>query len=430
MNRLLQSFWILISVATFSVSSYAQITYFEQDFNGSGPFVNSNPGVGQFTNLIETEPTRCYFGFQDGAMNMIRTQSTMGGSAIAVRSVPFSPNPETLYIQITLTVKEVIEDGNPAVYFYVGENLPTAQFPNNNNVFSRPSISIQKSGFIVRDIESNKNSVLFPLNTSVTMTLVLNNSQGSTVYKMPESAATATHLLGPQRYDLWANDQPVVTGGVSYTPYSPTKLSNFQLRFWKGVGTVSIDNIRIRDIDGVLPLRFKSFNAQLIKKDAELFWEAEEARDSTSFIVQRSWDNIHFEAIGEVAILADSKAGYTFIDRDIPLGITYYRVIQFDNNGQEIAQSIVRDIVKNSAEKSLGIWPNPSDGSVIHIFNLPESASDIKLLNIQGSEIKINIKQADQISIDLIPESHLFPGLYLVTYMHEGKRKSLKVLIG
>lgn len=430
MNRLLQCFWILISVATSAVSAYSQITYFEQDFNGSGPYVNPNPGPGQFTNIIENMPATSFIKFQNGAMEMIRTQNGNGGSVSAVRSVPFSPNPETLYIQITLTVKNVTEAGNPAAYFYIGENFFSSQFPSNSALFSRPSIKFDASGFVIRDVNTNSNSGTFPLNTPVTLTWVQNNSHSSTVYKMPESASVANNAIGAQRYDLWVNNVQIVDEGISYPSYSISKLSNMQIRFLEGVGTISIDNIRIRDIDGVLPVRFKNFNAKLVEKDAELFWEAEQPRDSMSFIVQRSQDNIHFEAVGEVSTIVDPIAGYRFIDRDIPLGTTYYRVVELANNGEEVAQSIVRDIVRNGVEKSFGIWPNPSDGSVIHFFNLPESAKDVKLLNIQGLEIKMSAKRMDKSRMDVMPEIHLFPGLYLITYMDEGKRKSLKVLVG
>ncbi|MBE9460690.1 T9SS C-terminal target domain-containing protein [Dyadobacter subterraneus] len=239
---------ILSFVASYS---FAQTNYMQVDF----------PDVSQFTNLITTNATLSKFEYgPPGYMDMVRTQATNGGLLRALRATPFSPNPETLYIQITFSVEEISVADVNALYFYSGENFsPTnSTFPANSTLFSRFSVDFLASSFVIHDIQTNKKSNPLPLHTPVTVTWLLNNSADGQIYRKPETAANPQYKVMPGKYDLWINDELVAYEASAYPgagAYTTTKLSNFEIRFWTGVGRIRFANLRIRDITNILLLR-------------------------------------------------------------------------------------------------------------------------------------------------------------------------------
>lgn len=233
----------------FATYSFAQTNYMEENFSGAS----------QFTHLITTNAALSKFEFGPGYMDMVRTQATNGGLLRALRATPFSPNPQTLYIQITFSVEEISVADVNALYFYSGENFsPTnSTFPANSTLFSRFSVDFLSSSFVIHDIQTNKKSGPLPLHTPVTVTWLLNNSSDGQIYRKPETAPNPNYKVMPGKYDLWVNDELVADEAGAYPgagAYTTTKLSNFEIRFWTGVGRVRFTNLRIRDITNILLL--------------------------------------------------------------------------------------------------------------------------------------------------------------------------------
>lgn len=245
-----------------SFSARAQTVYLDQDFTGGGPFVDPSPNTTQFSHLVSTNFALSKWEFGPGYMDLIRLQFTDGGLVRAIRATPFSPNPETLYIQLTFSVEEITEAKVNAVYFYSGENFsPTnSTFPSNSNLFSRFTIDFLASSFVIHDIQTNRKSNPLPLKTPVTVTWLLNNSADGQVYRKPETATNPDYKVMPGKYDLWVNDVLLVDEAEAYpgaVKRTATKLSNFEIRFWDGVGRVRFTSLRIRDITHILKIQAK-----------------------------------------------------------------------------------------------------------------------------------------------------------------------------
>ena len=236
-----------------SASAYSQKSYFHQDFTGNGPFVSSNPNSGQFSHILETVPKLSFHEFHQGYMDLIRSEqdSATGGIIRVMKATPFSPNPETLFIQMKISVEEMQTNSLNAMYFYVGENFSTTNnsFPSNALMFGRFSIHFQGSTFVLRDLETQTTSKAIPVTTPITLTWVLNNSDNEQAYKLTKSAS-AEHSVKPKTYDLWIDDEAVKLQIPAYPGssfYSHTKLSNFEMRFRNGVGKIRIYGLLITD---------------------------------------------------------------------------------------------------------------------------------------------------------------------------------------
>lgn len=252
-SRLLLSFQAICLLFLFSQGLFAQTTYFHQDFSPAQSYVNPVPDAGQFSHVIQTVPSLSYCKFQNGFMDLVRTQqdSATGGIIRVLRASPFKPNPETLFIQIRLSAESVQSSTVNAVYFYTGENFNPANnsFPGNALMFGKIALNFAGSAFTVKDLETQTSSKGIKTKTAVVLTWVLNNSAKSFKYKLfPEDAEEYEAYAGS--YDVWVNKESVSRNSKAYpgnSVFSKSKLSNFEIRFRNGIGKIRIYDLLIRE---------------------------------------------------------------------------------------------------------------------------------------------------------------------------------------
>ncbi|SDG12880.1 Por secretion system C-terminal sorting domain-containing protein [Dyadobacter soli] len=235
-----------------SLAGSAQTTFFHQDFSQTTGLINPQPDTSQFSHVILTAPALSYHKFHKGYMELTRTRldSLTGGIIRAMRATPFSPNPETLIVRITLSVEGVQAPALNAMYFYIGEdfNPVNNSFPGNGLMFAKCAINFLEDGFNIKDLETRQVSKTYAEKKQVTLTWVLNNSAVPLEYHINPTSPEET--AQPGTYDLWVGNEPVARNANAYpgtSAYSKTKLSNFEMRFRNGVGKFRIDEIRIDD---------------------------------------------------------------------------------------------------------------------------------------------------------------------------------------
>ncbi|MEO6282108.1 MAG: T9SS type A sorting domain-containing protein [Dyadobacter sp.] len=250
---ILAKFRAVALLALISQISLAQVTYFHQDFAQSRSFVNATPDTGQFSHIIQTVPALSYSKFYKGHMDLVRTQqdSATGGIIRALRATPFSPNPETLFIQIRMSAELIQSSSVNALYLYAGENFDPEHnsFPGNALMFAKCAINFQGSSFALKDLGTLATSKEIEAKKTVTLTWVLNNSEQPHTYKL-FPADQNEYITLPGSYDLWVDHEPVSRNSKAYpgnSMFSKTKLSNFEIRFRNGIGKIRIDEMLIRE---------------------------------------------------------------------------------------------------------------------------------------------------------------------------------------
>jgi hypothetical protein len=243
----------VVGLLLVSQISLAQVTYFHQDFSQSRSFVNAEPDTSQFSHIVQTVPALSYYKFYKGHMDLVRSQqdSATGGIIRALRATPFTPNPETLFIQIRLSAESIQSSSVNALYFYVGEDFDPENnsFPGNGLMFGKCAINFQGSSFTLKDLGTLATSKEIGAKKTVTLTWVLNNSEQPHTYKLFPSDQDAYFTL-PGSYDLWVDHEPVSRNSKAYpgnSMFSKSKLSNFEIRFRNGIGKIRIYDILIRE---------------------------------------------------------------------------------------------------------------------------------------------------------------------------------------
>jgi hypothetical protein len=230
----------------------AQTTYLHQNFSKTGSLINPLPDTSQFSHIILTAPALSFYKLHKGYLELTRTQqdSATGGIIRVLRATPFSPNPETLFIQIRLSAESIQSGAVNAIYCYVGEQFDPVNnsFPANGLMFGRFIINFGNKSFSVKDPETQSVSEPIDLKKMVTLTWALNNSMEPFRYRVKSSGRD--EIASPGTYDLWVDDQVVQKGSNAYpgnSAFSPAKLSNFEIRYRNGLGRIHIHEILIAD---------------------------------------------------------------------------------------------------------------------------------------------------------------------------------------
>ena len=92
-----------------------------------------------------------------------------------------------------------------------------------------------------------------------------------------------------------------------------------------------------------LPIELISFNAKKHEDNVQIYWETATEINNDYFIVERSFDGVHFSPISRINGAGNSThiINYSIEDQDYVNGINYYRLTQVDFNGDETISKIV-----------------------------------------------------------------------------------------
>ncbi|MPR33995.1 T9SS type A sorting domain-containing protein [Salmonirosea aquatica] len=411
---------------------YAQTDYFIQDFTYPVGYTSTTPNNTQFNVLVANNNSSIVFS----GGKMIITRVTTPAQAFFARNTNFSPVPSTLYLEVDINVPLVTSPINGAAIFNIGQNLATNGTANPNaDLFARFSINLGANNtFQIRNVSgggSTIDSPTFPSSQTVKVIVAMNNGSKSTTYFDPRNARAPQIVLQPGTYDIWVNNVPLVLGrGKVAGPAGNVTLTNFNFLFNSGGGSIVMDNLRIRDISGVLPVNLTYFTAQPIGQQVELGWETAWEKNSREFVVQRSSDLQEFGDLGSIAAAGetDGRRQYSFTDMAPLPGVNYYRLRMVDKDGT-YEYSKVRDVIVHSDQPTLWVTPNPTTGERIRFRASSVDISALKLTTISGQNINFRINQGSDGYTELIPHSVLSPGMYFLILNQDGFRSHTKVLV-
>ena len=365
------------------------------------------------------------------------TRGASPAQAFFLRSTNFSPIPTTLYLEVDVSVPTVVANINGAAIFNIGRDFTSVGSPANAEVFARFSINLGVNNtFQIRNVPgvpggATANSTTFPNTKTVKVIVAMNNDVADAMYFDPRDANAPQMVLKPGTYDIWVDNEPLRLGRVKVAGASGNvTLSNFNFQFNMGEGTITLDNLRIRDISGVLPVKLTYFTAEAIGNQVELGWETAWEKNSREFIIQRSSDLKEFGDIGRVTAAGETEGRrqYSFVDQAPLPGASYYRLRMVDKDGT-YEYSRVEDVIVHSDQPILLVAGNPTIGDLIRLRTSLEDLSELKLTNIMGQNINFRISQNSDGYLELKPSSMLAPGMYFLSLNKEGFRNYIKVLV-
>jgi disulfide bond formation protein DsbB len=191
-------------------------------------------------------------------------------------------------------------------------------------------------------------------------------------------------------------------------------------------------NNTLTKTSGPLPVVFSKFNAECRGASARLTWQTTEEVNADYFEIQGSNDAWHWNAIGHIAAVGNSKATNDyFFDIEAGLNQGYYRIKEYDRDGKTQETRIV--VAKCGDEvENIVLAPNPVQ-SVLQIrgANYGIDIRPVSITGISGRIYALSDREIVKSTIgNTINVSHLPAGLYVLAIRigNEGELKYLKFL--
>jgi hypothetical protein len=167
-----------------------------------------------------------------------------------------------------------------------------------------------------------------------------------------------------------------------------TRGSVFNIQFQTGTGYACGRVLVCATGSCTLPVELLNFNVAREGNSAVLNWATTKEQNSSHFIIQKSSDGVNFVNAGTVNAAGNSSAqvGYSFRDEALDVGTTYYRLAQYDVDG-EVHYSEIRSVNKEGIS-GVKIVPNPNNGSFqVYLQGLGKNEAKFVILNSLGQAV-------------------------------------------
>lgn len=182
----------------------------------------------------------------------------------------------------------------------------------------------------------------------------------------------------------------------------------------------------------LLPVELTFFDAKKMENEVELNWQTASETNNYGFDIQRSADGKIWNSIGFVEGQGTTNRinNYQFIDAKPLSGTSFYRLQQFDYDGQHQYSDIQSIRFDTYQAAGVRLFPNPAvAGQVLHIQSDGEPIQAIQLLTASGQSVA-TITPTDQLTTQLELPSDLPKGLYILSIAHNsGITTSQKLMI-
>lgn len=177
---------------------------------------------------------------------------------------------------------------------------------------------------------------------------------------------------------------PVVSNMINNGTYA------VEVEVVDNLGATTKDTVLITETYAVAPVDFLYFKGKNIGKNNILQWATATELNNHGFEVQRSSDGKEYTTIAFVqgADAATQQRDYSFTDVNAPQHLSYYRLLQFDNNKQT---RYSRVITVNNANSTLSLeyYPNPVRNNLaIQLQSADRGLVRIRLRGLDGKVLR------------------------------------------
>lgn len=179
-----------------------------------------------------------------------------------------------------------------------------------------------------------------------------------------------------------------------------------------------------------LPVELVTFKAEEENKKVKVNWQTASERESSHFVIERSKDLYEFEEVANIDAKGTTSQSnnYTWLDENPYLGISYYRLTQIDKDGTPQLYRSVAVLVEDD-DKSITVFPNPSEGGTIQVKGENLKQYDFSLLTSIGDVVSSKTEVVSENQVSVIPTQTLQSGTYLLILKNQTIQKGLKVII-
>ncbi len=210
--------------------------------------------------------------------------------------------------------------------------------------------------------------------------------------------------------------------GIDYMEFQFTSLTGGGLAYTVGSNSV------------ILPVDLLSFDAKARSNNTvEVVWTTASEINSDRFEIERSSDGENWKYIGQVPAAGNSnrEIDYSYFDTEPLSGISYYRLVQVDLNGDvDVSETRMVRFDEMLAEEMILVYPNPSSGSfTVEMIVLENNQGKLLLVNPLGQTIRNWSFGATELGHQSINVEGLSAGSYLVLWERPTGLSSVKLIV-
>jgi hypothetical protein len=228
-----------------------------------------------------------------------------------------------------------------------------------------------------------------------------------------------SNALADRQFMHYGNDWE----NISYIPGNFATDNNAQGYSWVTQEDVTnFSPFTISNSTSSLPIELISFNANCnANNHVDIDWSTASENQSSHFLIERSENGMQWVALGVVSAAGNSNEvlRYHLVDEHPINGINYYRLTQFDFDGQSELFEVVTSLCqKASTSLQIVSFPNPSNSEFRIVFeyaDITKPTGEIRVLNMHGQTVHLQehvFKTA--INEVVISNRTLMPGMYSI----------------
>jgi Secretion system C-terminal sorting domain len=141
---------------------------------------------------------------------------------------------------------------------------------------------------------------------------------------------------------------------------------------------------------GTTPVVLSAFSIQRSDDKVNASWQTQQESNSSSFEIERAYDNANFEKIGTIPAAGNSSAikNYTFTDNsNISKAESFYRIKMIDIDGAFVYTQ-TKSVKGSTIKTDFVISPNPNHGSAKITLNNVTEPTEVQVLDVSGRMVK------------------------------------------
>lgn len=192
-------------------------------------------------------------------------------------------------------------------------------------------------------------------------------------------------------------------------------------------------NSELLQVDGAvaLPLTLISFKAILESENSsnvKLVWKTTDERNTLQTVLERSENGIDFNPI--ISIKTNNTLGfheYSFLDKNVNISKAYYRLKMVDLDGVYNYSHVI--VVNLAVFEEFMVYPNPVSKGAVTIKHPLSNANAYILVNAISGQTLMNLKVGLGAVITTVDLSSLNRGIYMLTYVNNTVKNTIKMVI-
>lgn len=263
------------------------------------------------------------------------------------------------------------------------------------------------------------------INQGQSTSFTVTNSQSKYLYSLVDAGANAygTSTFGNNGSQL-LQSQTFNTAGTYTLKIEADNIGGPSCSTATNV-TVTVNNV-------VLPVKYINFSSRKFDNKVMLNWNVSNENNVAYYQVEKSFDCMHFDAIGKVNYQPVSGAvnTYGFTDNAFFTGTACYRIKQVNADGKFAYSDIIN--VSNSVKEKFKIAPNPAKNqTTVFIESETEQIITIQMNDIKGRKLlvkRLSLHQGNN-AVTLYDLDRFEKGTYILKISETAAVKCLKILL-